>query len=111
MQCTLTDKKCEPCHGGVPPLTQQQINDFLAQTPEWLLSDDKKSIYCHLKFKNFSKVMGFVNVIAWVAQQEGHHPDVKFGYDYCDIVFTTHAIDGLSENDFICAAKINQLLG
>jgi 4a-hydroxytetrahydrobiopterin dehydratase len=71
---------------------------------------DAKSIRRRFEFKGFYKTMGFVNAMAWVANAENHHPDFSTGYNYCDVTFTTHAIDGLSENDFICAAKINALL-
>jgi 4a-hydroxytetrahydrobiopterin dehydratase len=83
---------------------------MLQEIPGWDLGADKKSIVRKFSFKGFYPTMSFVNAVAYLAQQEGHHPDLFVGYNYCTINFTTHAIDGLSENDFICAAKINQLL-
>ena len=108
--CDLTQKKCQPCEGGVPVLTEDEAKNLLSKIPNWSLSDDGKIITRHFSFKGFNKVMGFINAIAWIANQEQHHPDVKYGYNYCDVSFTTHAIDGLSENDFICASKIDALL-
>jgi 4a-hydroxytetrahydrobiopterin dehydratase len=107
--CSLTDKNCKPCEGGVAPYTKDEITTMLPKLNSWQLSDDNKSISKQFKFSNFYKTMAFVNAVAWVANAEGHHPDLKVGYDYCDILYTTHAIDGLSENDFICAAKIDAL--
>lgn len=109
MQCDLTSKKCKPCEGGVDPLTADAAGALLEKTPEWQLASDAKSISRRFEFKGFNKVMGFVNAIAWIANTEMHHPDVKYGYNYCEVLFTTHAINGLSENDFICAAKIDAL--
>ncbi len=106
----LTDKKCVPCEGGVDPLSRQDAEAMLAQIPGWNLSDDGKMISRDFKFKGFYKTMGFVNAMAWIANQEVHHPDFEVGYDHCLVNFTTHAIDGLSENDFICAAKVNALI-
>jgi 4a-hydroxytetrahydrobiopterin dehydratase len=107
--CDLTDKKCVPCEGGVPPLTPVEIKKLLSNLNNWTLSTNDKEITKKYSFKNFYHVMSFVNALAWVANQEGHHPDLQVGYNYCNISFTTHAINGLSENDFICAAKIDLL--
>lgn len=106
----LQEKKCMACEAGVPPLKSEQISKLLLQTPEWEIQSGEKVISRHFKFKNFYHVMAFANAVAWIANQENHHPDVMLGYNYCKISYTTHAIDGLSENDFICAAKINALL-
>ncbi|OGT54587.1 MAG: 4a-hydroxytetrahydrobiopterin dehydratase [Gammaproteobacteria bacterium RIFCSPHIGHO2_12_FULL_41_15] len=110
MPCDLTHKKCKPCEGGVDPLKKEVAKDLLKQTIGWTISEDGKSISQRFEFKGFYKVMGFINALAWIANTEGHHPDVKYGYNYCEVLFTTHAIDGLSENDFICASKIDALL-
>ncbi len=111
---TATDyaeKHCVPCEGGVKPLTRQGAEKYLERlTPEWKLSDDAKSIHRDFQFKGFNKTIGFVNAIAWMANREGHHPDLEVGYGHCHVHYTTHAIGGLSENDFICAVKINKLL-
>ncbi len=107
--CDLNDKKCKPCEGGVDPMTSDEIIVMLAKINQWHLSADQKSIFKNFQFKDFYQTMAFVNAIAWIANQEGHHPDLSVGYDYCNVLFTTHAIDGLSENDFICAAKVDKL--
>lgn len=105
----LTTIRCVACEGGVPPLTQAETQNYLKQISGWDVLDDQKTIYKRFQFKGFMKTMSFVNAIAWIANQEGHHPDMEVGFNYCVIKFTTHAIDGLSKNDFICAAKIDAL--
>lgn len=106
----LTTKKCEPCEGGTKPMESERVEQLLAQVPGWQVTDDGKTIFRRFEFKGFYKTMAFINAMAWIANQEGHHPDFEAGYNFCLIHFTTHAIDGLSENDFICAAKVNALL-
>lgn len=106
----LKNQHCKPCEGGVCPLDQEASIDHLDQIPGWQLSKDGKSISRKLKFPGFIETMSFINAMADLSEQEGHHPDFSAGYGYCDVSFTTHAIGGLSENDFICAAKINDLL-
>lgn len=105
----LVTIRCVACEGGVPPLTRDEINTYLPQVKDWVVSDDGKSISRRFSFKGFYKTMAFVNAVAWIANVENHHPDMEVGYNYCNIKFTTHAIDGLSKNDFICAAKVNAL--
>ena len=107
--CDLTNKKCVPCEGGVPTLTREEAETLLKDTPEWTLAADNKSITRRYEFKGFYKCMSFINAMAWIANAENHHPDFAAGYNYCEVTYTTHAIDGLSENDFICAAKLNAL--
>jgi len=82
----------------------------LEQVPGWKLADDGASISRTFKFKDFLTTISFINAMAYIAEQQGHHPDFSAGYNYCEVHYTTHAIGGLSENDFICAAKINALL-
>lgn len=106
----LKEQKCEPCEGGTKPLERDRIDTLLAQVPGWKVDDAGKKIFRRFEFKGFYKTMAFINAMAWVANQEGHHPDFEGGYNFCLVNFTTHAIDGLSENDFICAAKLNALL-
>ncbi|HET7588109.1 MAG TPA: 4a-hydroxytetrahydrobiopterin dehydratase [Gammaproteobacteria bacterium] len=107
----LAEKHCVPCEGGVQPLTRDEAEGYLKRiAPEWSLSDDVKTISRDFEFKGFNKTMGFVNAIAWIANAEGHHPDLEVGYGHCNVNFTTHAVGGLSENDFICAAKVDKLL-
>ncbi len=110
MSDKLTEKRCLPCEGGTDPLDRARIDELLPQVPSWQVADDGKSIKRRFEFKGFYKTMAFINAMAWIANQEAHHPDFEAGYNYCVVQFTTHAIDGLSENDFICAAKVNALL-
>lgn len=105
----LTTIHCIACEGGVPPLTAEEIKGFLSQIKNWQVSPDQKTISKRFVFKGFYKTMAFVNAVAWIANQENHHPDLQVGYNYCVVDFTTHAIDGLSKNDFICAAKVDAL--
>src|SRR5690625_4510966 len=106
----LTEKRCAPCEGGTQPLQGQQITDLIAQLDKhWENMNDDK-IAGTFKFKNYYQTQAFVNAVAYIAHREDHHPDITFGYNQCRIELTTHAIGGLSENDFICAAKINSLL-
>lgn len=107
--CNLTDKKCVPCEGGIPPLTAQEIAGLLPNVKNWQLNAEQTALTKQYSFKNFYHTMSFVNAVAWVANQEDHHPDLKVGYNYCEVTYMTHAINGLSENDFICAAKVDAL--
>ena len=107
----LKDRRCAPCHGGIAPLSATAAAAALsALHPDWRLAADGKSLHRDLSFRNFHRTMGFVNALAWIANTEDHHPDLELGYDYCRVKFTTHAIDGLSENDLICAAKLDALV-
>ncbi len=105
--CDLASKQCKPCEGGVPPLSSDEISVFLQQIDGWQLQD--KHISKTYTFKNYYQTMAFVNAVAWVSHREDHHPDMKVSYNQCEVTYTTHATGGLSENDFICAAKIDQL--
>ncbi len=107
----LSNQKCKPCEGGVPPLGASAAGELLqALHPDWQKSDDGKWISRRFEFTQFTATMGFVNAVAWIAESEGHHPDMEVSYRYCVVRWTTHAIDGLSENDFICAAKVDRLI-
>ena len=108
--CDLTRKHCLPCEGGVAAIGREEAENMLAEVPGWQLSDDGKMISRRFEFKGFLSTMSFINAMAFMVNKENHHPDFSAGYNYCDVGFTTHAIDGLSENDFICAAKVNALL-
>ncbi|OGT43924.1 MAG: 4a-hydroxytetrahydrobiopterin dehydratase [Gammaproteobacteria bacterium RIFCSPHIGHO2_12_FULL_37_34] len=101
--------RCVACEGGMPPLTHDEINQLLIQVKQWQVSADNKQISRRFTFKNFYKTMAFVNAIAWIANQENHHPDLEVGFNYCLVHYSTHAINGLTKNDFICAAKIDAL--
>lgn len=106
----LHNKKCIPCEGGTPPLSAKQIVSYQSQlkTP-WTLDEEKKRIKREFQFKNFKESMAFVNKIADIAGQENHHPSIKIFYNRVILELTTHAIGGLSENDFIMASKIEGL--
>lgn len=107
---SLTERSCVPCEGGIPPLPPEAARSLLAQLHgDWELSSDTKSLRRAFRFKDFHRTMSFVNALAHVANVEDHHPDLEVGYDYCRVAFTTHAIGGLSQNDFICAAKVDRL--
>jgi 4a-hydroxytetrahydrobiopterin dehydratase len=106
----LKEKKCHACEGSEPPLDHASCEKLLKEIPGWVLGKDTKHIVRSFSFKSFYPTMSFVNAVAYIAQQEGHHPDMAIGYNSCTITFTTHAIGGLSENDFICAAKINAMI-
>lgn len=107
----LSQKTCKPCEGGVDPLGRDEAQEMMDQLAgNWSLADDNKSITADFRFPEFYRTMAFINAVAWVANQQDHHPDISFGYNYAKITFTTHAIGGLSENDFICAARIDALM-
>ena len=109
--CDLTSKTCKPCEGGVSPLDTEQANKLLAELhKDWSIDSAGKEISRTCSFKNYYQTMAFVNALAWVAHAEDHHPDIEVGYNRCHVRYSTHAIGGLSENDFICAAKIDALL-
>ena len=103
----LLQKKCVPCEGGVDPIDRAGAEKYLAQVPGWSLSEDAKKISKEYKFKDFIGAINFVNNIAELAEAEGHHPDIHVNYNKVLLELWTHAIGGLSENDFIVAAKID----
>ena len=105
--CELAVKKCKPCEGGMPPLPQNEIKALLKQLDGWTQQD--QVIGKTFDFKNYYQTMAFVNAVAWLSHREDHHPDMNVGYNTCHVQYTTHAVDGLSENDFICAAKVDAL--
>ena len=103
----LANKHCKPCEGGVAPYDAGQTKDMLKQLKGWIVEDGKLvKLYA---FKNFHETMAFVNAHAWISHREDHHADLLVGYNKCRIEYSTHAIGGLSENDFICAAKSDAL--
>ncbi len=105
--CDLNNKQCKPCEGGVPPLTNVEARELLKQLDDWELTD--KHIGKTFEFNNYYQVIAFVNAVAWMTHREDHHPDMTVGYNKCHVEYSTHAIGGLSENDFICAAKVDAL--
>ncbi|MCC2666582.1 MAG: putative pterin-4-alpha-carbinolamine dehydratase [Gammaproteobacteria bacterium] len=105
----LKNKRCLPCESGIKPLERKDMNQWLSQLSQWTLNSEATELNRRFTFKNFYHTMAFVNAIAWIAHQENHHPDMEIGYNYCFIKYSTHVIGGLSENDFICAAKVDRL--
>lgn len=107
----LTQRRCAPCEGGVPALDLAASRALLAQLqPCWRLEREGQALVAEFEFKNYWHTTAFVNAVAWVAHREDHHPDIAFGYRRCTVTWWTHAVNGLSENDFICAAKVDALL-
>ena len=100
-------KRCKPCEGGAGALTRSQAESYLSSLQGWALRGDGKAIGKEYKFKNFKEVITFFNQIAQVSEQENHHPDLKIGYNRVGVELSTHALNGLSENDFILAAKFD----
>lgn len=106
----LTQQHCVPCEGGSSPLTKEEIYAFLPQTPGWIVIHDNMAIERQFTFKNFKEALLFVNKVGEIAEQEGHHPDINLqNWNKVTLTLSTHAIGGLSENDFILAAKLNEL--
>lgn len=106
--CDLASRHCGPCEGGSAPLGREEVERFLASLPGWEYRDG--AIVKGFEFKNFYQTMAFVNAVAWVAHMEDHHPDLEVSYRACRVVYSTHAVKGVSENDFICAAKVDALI-
>lgn len=107
----LADRTCKPCEGGVEPLTADQATALLAALhDDWSVSEDGLEIRREFSFPAYSRSLGFANAVAWIAISEGHHPVITLSYSTCHVSYTTHAINGLSDNDFICAAKIDRLV-
>ena len=109
MSNTLAEKSCTPCRGGIPPLTIEEAQRYLAQAPDWALLDDGRKIQRTYRFKNFREALGFVQRAGELAEAEGHHPDIAFGWGYATVSLQTKKIKGLHENDFIMAAKLDGL--
>jgi len=104
----LQGRHCRPCEGGTPPLPEAVITAMLGRLEGWEYAAGR--ISRTFRFKGWGQTMAFVNAVAWVAHRENHHPDLEVSYNACRVSYTTHAIGGLSENDFICAAKVDALL-
>lgn len=105
--CDLASKRCKPCEGGVPPLTDTEADSLVLQLEGWQrLGSLISKTY---PFKDYYQTMAFVNAMAWLSHREDHHPSLTVHYNKCRVEYTTHAINGLSENDFICAAKVDAL--
>jgi 4a-hydroxytetrahydrobiopterin dehydratase len=112
MTTTLAERKCKACEGGVKPYTRSEADKMLKElAKDWVLNMEVGggALRRAFAFKDFYRTMSFVNALAHIANIEDHHPDLEVGYNYCRVQFTTHSIKGLSENDFICAAKIDRI--
>jgi 4a-hydroxytetrahydrobiopterin dehydratase len=105
----LAGKTCTPCRGGIPPMSADEASSYLAQTPAWELDPAGTRIERTFRFANFKEALAFVGGVGDLAEAEGHHPDICFGWGYCTLVLYTHKIKGLHENDFIMAAKVDAL--
>ena len=110
--CDLLNKKCVPCEGGILPFNISEIHKYQKKVDGWKVEENVKKVYYLEKkftFKNFINSQNFINKVGEISEAEGHHPDISFGWGYAIIIITTHAIEGLSKNDFILAAKIDQI--
>jgi 4a-hydroxytetrahydrobiopterin dehydratase len=105
----LAARKCRPCEGGVAPLGTAEVRALLAQLEGWNVESGR--LVKQYTFRNYHETVAFVNALAWISHREDHHPDLLVGYSRCRVEYVTHAIGGLSENDFICAAKCDALFG
>ena len=110
LQTTLLAKKCTPCQGGVLPLSIQEAQTYVFQLPGWELIDNSTKLKRTFHGDDFIKAMKLANEIGELCEEEGHHADITFGWGYCRVIFQTHKINGLHENDFIMAAKVNDLV-
>lgn len=108
---SLSAKTCTPCQGGVEPMSQEQAEQMMKDVPHWKLADSAKRITRCFNFDNYAQALEFVNKVGRLAEEEGHHPDITFGWGYVTVELFTHKIGGLHENDFIMAAKFNELVG
>ena len=109
MSATLAEKTCTPCRGGVPPLTPAEVERFHLQAPKWELVDEARRIERKFRLGNFRDALTFVQRVGEIAEAEGHHPDICFGWGYATVSLRTKKIKGLHENDFIMATKIDRL--
>jgi 4a-hydroxytetrahydrobiopterin dehydratase len=109
MASALVDKSCTPCRGGVPPLTPDEAERYRREAPEWSLCDAATRIERTYRFRNFREAFAFVERAAALAEEEGHHPDISFGWGYATVSLRTKKIKGLHENDFIMAAKLDRI--
>ena len=105
----LAEKMCTPCRGGVPPLSPEEAEGYRAQAPDWALLDDATRIERRFRFKDFREAFAFVARAAELAEAEGHHPDIGFGWGYATVSLRTKKIKGLHENDFIMATKLDRI--
>ena len=111
MSESLADRKCKACEGGVEPLDAEAATELLgALNDDWSYDEAASQISRLFSFPSFSRTIAFTNAVAWIATVEGHHPEMTVNYGTCLVMYRTHSIDGLSDNDFICAAKVDLLV-
>ena len=106
----LSEKHCLACEGGIPALDKEQIKKMMFEVPKWNLNESGTELSRSFDFKNYYHTMAFVNAVAWIAHQENHHPDLEVSYNRLHIRYSTHAVNGVTENDLICAAKIDKII-
>ncbi len=106
----LADRNCVPCNGDTPPLGTDRVAALMEELDGWALESGGTVICRRFAFKGFAKAVEMANLAAWLGNRQDHHPDITFGWGYCEVRFTTHAAHGLTENDFICAARLDALL-
>ncbi|WBU53469.1 4a-hydroxytetrahydrobiopterin dehydratase [Paracoccus sp. SCSIO 75233] len=106
----LATRNCVACEDGTEAYGADAAADMLARLDGWSLSDDAKSISRRFEFKGFLRAVEMANLAAWLGNKQGHHPDIRFGYGYCEVEFSTHDAGGLTDNDFICAARLDALV-
>ena len=109
MTMELKNQKCQACSGNTPKFDEKQISDNLSKLNSWSVNDEQKMIYKKFNFKTFKQALNFTNKVGEIANLEGHHPDISLGWGYSLVMLHTHAIQGLSINDFIIAAKIDEI--
>ena len=107
----LSKKSCEPCRGLIKPLSLKEAKKLHEQTPQWQLLEKGTKLFREFKFNDFADSLKFVNKVGKIAEKEQHHPDIEFGWGYAKITIFTHKIDGLHENDFILASKVDKVIG
>ena len=109
MNSDLNKEKCKPCSGNAPKLSRDEISKYLSELNNWIVNDDNEIIYKKFQFNNYNKALNFTNLVSQIAEKEGHHPDISLGWGYVIVMLHTHAIKGLSLNDFILATKIDNI--
>ena len=109
MKIDLKNMKCEPCSGKPPKLKPEEISNYLSQLDGWSVNNEQEMIFKKFNFKNFKKALEFTNLVGNIAEFEGHHPDISLGWGYSIVMIHTHAIKGLSVNDFVLALRIDEL--
>jgi len=108
-EAQLFERKCVPCQGGVPPLTPEAAEAMLSQVPGWELIEEATKLRRSFTFKNFMEAQAFAVQVGNISEEQGHHPDITYGWGFCTVIYYTHKIGGLHENDFIMAARVNAI--